>query len=287
MKHLTVTGMAVRITKIRIERGVKRMAYECIILEKKGSIATMTLNRTQVLNALNYPMCREIIDAIDNVAGDEEVRALVITGAGRSFCSGDDLKGMGTPPREGSAYLQQKVMKDIRNLRKPVIAAVNGNAHGAGSDIMLSCDFRIASEDAKLGDLRSSRALLIGTGTTYLLPALVGLAKAIELIFTGDMIDAKEAERIGLVNKTVPVDRFMGEVMALADKLAQGPTKVIGIAKAEIYRELNMSLAQALEDELTEMGTPWSGDGLWLTIEDTQEGRKSFHEKRKGKFTGK
>ena len=263
------------------------MAYECIILEKKGSIATMTLNRTQVLNALNYPMCREIIDAIDNVAGDEEVRALVITGAGRSFCSGDDLKGMGTPPREGSAYLQQKVMKDIRNLRKPVIAAVNGNAHGAGSDIMLSCDFRIASEDAKLGDLRSSRALLIGTGTTYLLPALVGLAKAIELIFTGDMIDAKEAERIGLVNKTVPVDRFMGEVMALADKLAQGPTKVIGIAKAEIYRELNMSLAQALEDELTEMGTPWSGDGLWLTIEDTQEGRKSFHEKRKGKFTGK
>lgn len=177
-------------------------------------------------------------------------------------------------------------MTGIRNLRKPVIAAVNGNAHGAGSDIMLSCDFRIASEDAKLGDLRSSRALLIGTGTTNLLPALVGLAKAIELIFTGEMIDAKEAERIGLVNKTVPADRFKAEVMELANKFAEGPTRVIGIAKAEIYRGLNMDLVQAMENERAEMGTPLDGAD-WLSWQDTREGIKSFIEKRTPKFIGK
>ncbi len=263
------------------------MKYKNIIYKKEGNVATITLNRPKSLNALTYPMCIEIMHAIDEVAWDDEVRVLVITGAGRGFCSGDNLKGMDIPPRVSASITQQTVMLNIRKLRKPVIAAVNGNAHGAGADIMMSCDFRIASDKAILGDIRSSRALLIGTGTTHLLPALVGLAKAIELIFTGDLIDAWEAERIGLVNKTVPVAEFKTEVLALATKLAQGPTKVMGIAKAQIYRELNMTLAQAMEDELTEFGTPWYGESLWTAIEDAAEGFKSFREKRPPKFTGK
>lgn len=264
------------------------MSYEYIIYEKEGAVATITMNRPKVLNAVTFPLSDEMVDAIEEVAWDEEVRALVITGAGRGFCSGDDLIDMEIPPRIGASMAGQNIVMSIRGLRKPVIAAVNGNAHGTGADIMLACDFRIASEEAVLGDLRSSRGILIGTGTTYLLPQLVGLAKAIELIFTGDKIDAWEAERIGLVNKTVPADRFREEVMALASKLAKGPTKVIGVAKAEIYRQLNMDLGQALQDELNEMGTPWYGEGLWAQqIEDFQEGINSFIENRKPKFTGK
>jgi 2-(1,2-epoxy-1,2-dihydrophenyl)acetyl-CoA isomerase len=256
--------------------------YETIIFEKEGGVATITMNRPQTLNATNFRMIEEIIHAMSEVAGDDEVRAVVITGAGRGFCSGDDRKGMGPAPGgsmiEGLRQRNHTLIRAIRNLRKPVIAAVNGNAHGMGSDIMLACDFRIASENAKLGDLRTRYAITIGSGGTYMLPRLVGLAKAIELIFTGEMIDAKEAERIGLVNKTVPADRFKAEVMELANKLAQGPTKVIGIAKAEIYRELNMDLAAALEDELMEVYTP---------TEDSQEGRKSFLEKRPPKYMGR
>ncbi len=263
------------------------MKYKYIIYEKEDGIVTVTLNRPKSLNALTYPMCIELLHAIEEVAFDVEARVLVFTGAGRAFCSGDDLKGMDIPPRIGASITQQNVVKAIRALRKPVIAAVNGNAHGAGADIMMAADFRIASDKAVLGDIRSARALLISTGTTYLLPALVGLAKAIELIFTGDLIDAWEGERIGLVNKTVPVTEFKAEVRKWADKMAAGPTVAIGIAKAEIYRELNMSLAQAMEDEVTEMGTPWYGESLWTHIKDTEEGFKSFREKRPPRFSGR
>ena len=263
------------------------MSYRFIIYEKEGAVATITLNRPQALNAMTFPLSYEVLQAIEEVKWDEDVRALVITGAGRGFCSGDDLYDMEVPPHVGASMAGQDIVKNIRDLRKPVIAAVNGNAHGTGSDIMIACDFRIASEEAMLGDLRMSRSLFIGTGTTYMLPQLVGLAKAIELIFTGDTIDAREAERIGLVNKTVPVDRFKAEVMALSSKLAQGPTKAIGVAKAEIYRQLNMDLAQALQDELDEMGTPWYGESLWTQIGDFHEGIMSFREKRKPKFDGK
>lgn len=258
------------------------MGYENIILEREGSIAVITLNRPEVLNALNFKMVEELHDAIMKVAGDD-TRAVVITGSGRAFCSGDDLRGMGPPPGDGSLpdglrQGQHKVIKAIRSLRKPVIAAVNGFAHGAGSDLALACDFRIASEAARLGDIRTGRAITIGTGGTYLLPQVVGLAKAIELLFTGDTFDAKEAERIGLVNKVVAADKFKAEVMELANRLAQGPTKAIGIVKAEIYKELGMDLDSALENELVELETP---------IEDRQEGEKAFFEKRPPKYTGK
>jgi len=258
------------------------LSYETIIFEKEGKVGILTLNRPDTLNAVNAKLADEVVDVLGKEAAADDVRVLVITGAGRGFCAGDDLREMGNTTGfssiESIRRRQQSIIKGIRNLRKPVIAAINGNAHGMGSDIMLACDFRIASEAAKFGDLRAGRAITIGSGTTNMLPKVVGLPKAIELIFTGKMIDSKEAERIGLVNKTVPVDSFKAEVMELANSLAEGPTKIIGIAKAEIYRELNMDLAQALEDELVE---------LWTPCEDSEEGRNSFLEKRPPKYTGK
>lgn len=258
------------------------MEYENIILEREGNIAIITMNRPNVLNALNHKMIQELLDALAKLGTDDKIRAVVITGSGRAFCSGDDLKEMGPAPGSGSRSEgirqgQQKLIKAIRGLRKPVIAAVNGFAHGAGSDLALACDFRIASEEARLGDIRTSRALTIGTGATYLMPQIVGLAKAIELLLTGDTIDAKEAERIGLVNKAVPAGQFRATVMEMASKLASGPTKIIGIAKAEIYRELHMDLASALEDELIE---------VWTPTQDGEEGSRSFLEKRTPRYTG-
>jgi len=267
------------------------MAYKDILFTKEEGIATITLNRPKTLNALTWPLLIEMQDAIDKVAVDDEVRVLVITGAGRAFCAGDDLKDKGThvsimDGREDSFQEQKRVLESLRNLRKPVIAAVNGNSHGAGSDIMLACDMRIASSDAKLGDLRTRRGIPIATGSTYLLPQLVGLAKAIELLFTGKMIDAAEAERIGLVNQTVPAEAFEAEVKKLAQTLAKGPTKIIGMAKDQIYRQLYETMSKAIDDCLAEHG-PAPERRAFRVIEDYQEGLASFLEKRDPTFTGK
>ncbi len=276
------------------------MEYESIIFEQEGSVATITLNRPKVLNALNAPMVDEILDALDEVSVDDGIRALVITGAGRGFCAGDDLRDSGirsdkiqpstseeNDPNIASymtgetyRYKWHMMYKTIRSLRKPVIAAVNGNAHGAGSDLMLSCDFRIASEDAILGDIRTANGLMIGTGACYLMPKVVGLTKAIELLFTGKLIDAHEAERIGLVNKTVPVDRFKEEVAELANSLAQGPTKIIGRVKEQIYRQAGMDFAAALEDGWHDC------KDLENRTNDGMEGVLAFQEKRPPKYTG-
>lgn len=261
--------------------------YETIIFEKKGAVAKITLNRPKVLNAFNQKLIGEFLDVIDRIAADETLRAVVITGSGRSFCSGDDLKESGPPPAEMAGWSrprvvrqrQGKLMEAIRALPKPVIAAINGFAHGAGSDLALACDFRIASETARLGDIRTSRAIATVTGAPYFLPRIVGLAKTIELLFTGDTMDAKEAERIGLVNKTVPPEQLENTVMEMATKLAAGPTKAIGLAKIQIYEELSMNIHQAMEH----MCETWEK----TPIEDMEEGRQSFREKRAPRFTGR
>ncbi len=237
------------------------MDYENILFAQEGAVATLTLNRPDVLNALNVQLVDEILDALERASVDDSIRALVITGAGRGFCAGDDIKfgiipafdptqmaarvESGSPPVASSdalgetfRYKWHMMYKTIRNLRKPVIAAVNGNAHGAGSDLMLACDVRIASEDAILGDIRTAHALTIATGACYFMPKVVGLTKAIELLFTGELIDAREAERIGLLNRTVPVDKFKEEVAEWANRLAKGPTKLIGRVKEQIYRQI-------------------------------------------------
>ncbi len=261
--------------------------YETIIFEQKGSVARITLNRPEVLNAANQKLIEECLDAISRIAADDSIRAVVITGTGRSFCSGHDLKGTGAPPPEMKGWTKQKIARNIqgklveaiRGLPKPVIAAVNGFAHGIGSDLALACDIRIASETARLGDIRTPRALPLGSGAPYLLPRVVGFTKAIELLFTGDTMDAKEAERIGLVNKVVPPEQLDSTVMEMATKLAAGPTKLIGITKLEIYAGVSMNLHDAL-DNLAEMSEK-------NPVQDAEEGIRAFMEKRPPRFTGK
>lgn len=262
------------------------MNYENIIYEKEGNVGIIILNRPEKLNAFTIKMFQEVSHAIGEVAADDDIRALVITGAGRGFSAGDDLRDMDFPtdiPYQDVIRQMYNVMyAGIRNLRKPVIAAVNGNAHGVGLSVALICDFRIASEDVKFADLRiQGRADGCWGGNPGAVARLVGLGKVLEFLLIDETIDGREAERIGLINKTVPADRFKDEVMKFANRLAQGPTKVIGMVKARIYRELDMDLATALEDELTNSLRP---DGK---IEDREEGMRSFLEKRPPRFTGR
>ena len=263
------------------------MEYEQILFEQEGAVVIVTLNRPAKLNPFTWKMIQEILDVLQKVEKDDEIRVLVITGAGRAFSSGDDIGGAfsigapwenapsGRPPRV--LQPQTKLIIALRQLRKPVIAMVNGLAHGMGSDVALACDFRIASEEARFGDIRTQKAIFIGTGASFMMPQIIGLTKAVELLLTGDTIDAREAERIGLVGQTVPAAELKSTVMQLAHRLAVGPTKAIGIAKAQIYGELGMSGEEAWA-HLASTEEP---------IEDTREGIRAFFEKRSPKFKGR
>ena len=260
------------------------MDYETLILEREESVATVTLNRPDRMNALDEKLLGEIPKAINEISQDNTVRAVIITGAGRAFCAGGDLDlplfNMTDPGRIRS-YLRWAAegILSMRNLAKPVIAAVNGVATGAGCSILMACDIIIASEEARFGQAFVNVGYHPDLGSSYFLPRLVGTAKACELIFTGKIIDAREMERIGLVNQLVSPDALMATAKELATKLASGPSVAIGLAKYSIYRGLHMTLEQALDYET---------DAASLTIltEDMKEGVKAFKEKRKPEFRG-
>ncbi len=262
------------------------MDYEQILFEREGVTGIITLNRPEKLNPFTWKMIQEIFDVLDQVEKDDRIRVLVITGAGRAFSSGDDIGGnfaTGAPWENASgrppsvAMPQHQLIDALRRLPKPVIAMINGIVHGMGSDVALGCDFRIASEDARLGDIRMQKGINPGTGATFMLPQVVGLAKAVELLLTGDTIDAREAERIGLVTRTVPASELKSTVMELANRLAAGPTKAMGVAKIQIYGELGMTPDEA-----------WAHHTSTLEVaEDAREGVAAFLEKRPPRFTGK
>lgn len=199
----------------------------------------------------------------------------MITGAGRGFCSGVDL-GPSASVVAGLTEIHD-VIKGITNMEKPVIALINGVAVGGGLDLAMACDIRIASEKAKLSEIFVKRGLLPDMGGAYFLPRLVGLGKAKELIFTGEIIDAKEAKRIGLVNKVVPHEELNSTGMELARKLAKGPTLAIGKAKIAINTEMELNLDSALKDAIE------AGAFIFGT-EDALEGIMAFVEKREPKF---
>ncbi len=265
------------------------MEYEDIIYTKDQRVATIRLNRPQAMNAFSPRMMAEVSHAIEDVRDDPETRVLILTGTGRAFSTGADVKAMAEgrffrDGDEGGRSTENGPGSNhalsLRNLDKPVIAAINGYAVGAGLDLTLSCDIRIASEQAKLAEVFIRRGLVPATGGIYFLPRLVGIDKACELIWTGDMVDAHEALEIGLVTKVVPHDELDDATHELAEKLAKGPPLAILAAKRAIYDGLGLTL------EETFPYTSRINDKLSKT-DDHKEGARAFVEKREPSFTGK
>jgi len=259
-----------------------------LVLEKReDGVATLTLNRPERMNALNKDLVLALNDALTRVEADQEINVVVLAGAGRAFCAGGDLLAIGKGKQENDLTELQPVLRSgmqmvlkMRTMRQPVIAVVHGAAAGAGMNIALAADLRIASEDATFGQNFAKVGLFPDYGGTYFLPQLVGPAKAAELFYTGDMIDAKEALRLGIVNRVVPLAQLESEVRALAQKIAQGPAIAIRAVKHTLFGRDKKNLTALLNLEIEQqMKCFYSGD--------CGEGIRAFFEKRAPKFQGK
>jgi 2-(1,2-epoxy-1,2-dihydrophenyl)acetyl-CoA isomerase len=261
------------------------MAYKCIRTEVREAVALVVLNRPDALNALTDEMKRELLDALKAAERDESVRAIVLTGEGRGFCAGEaldeELVKLAEPPVDRTLRdLYNPIVERMRAIDKPIIAAVNGTCAGAGVSLALAADLRLASDKASFVMAFVKIGLVPDAGGTFFLPRLVGMGKALEMCMTGDKLDAAEAERIGLVNHAVPADRLMEEALKLAGRLAQLPTKAIGLMK----RAFNRSLRVSLEDQLS-----YEADlqAIAARTEDFHEGVRAFLDKRPAVFRGK
>ena len=264
------------------------MTYKCLLYSVKDHIATLTLNRPERLNALGDTLRDDLYDAVKKAAADPEVRVLVITGAGRGFCSGGDVKSMkereeataAAPVTDKFAPIRDRIVLAMRDCPKPIIAAINGAAAGAGMNLAFACDMRIASTAAKFSQAFVKRGLHPDWGGTYFLPRVVGMAKACELIFTGDSIDAAQALELSIVNAVVAPEALMEETYKLAKKIADGPPVAIQLAKRALYHNQDVDLRAALEFETF-------AQNVTRETEDAKEGVKAFIEKRPAVFKGR
>ena len=261
------------------------MPYQEIIYEKEDRLAIITFNRPEVRNALNYRAIDEALEAVRNAETDDSVRVLILTGAGeKAFIAGADigeLRERNTMTELGSRSAQRRVLANLlETMSKPTIAAINGFAVGTGLELAMACTIRIASENAKFGLPEINLGIMPGNGGTQRLPRLVGEGRAMEMILTGELIDAPEAYRIGLVNKVVPQTELMNYVKELAQKLAAKPPLAVKLAKNAIRTGLNMTLNDGIEYE----------NKLFAILcgsQDKQEGVAAFLEKRPPNFQGK
>ncbi len=263
------------------------MGYETIIVEKKEAVGRITLNRPSALNAINDAMGEELNSALKEMEKDERTRCLVITGAGRAFCAGEDVSGLEERDRGRSHpslgdHLRKKyhpIILRLRNMEKPVIARLNGIAAGSGASLALACDIRIASEEAGLKQAFIGVGLVPDSGSSWLLTRLLGPGRALELIMTGRTVNARDAENLGLVHRVVPATELDNEVNEMAAQLASGPTKALGLSKRVVNRVTNLELAEALEYEAYHQEIAGK-------THDHLEAVKAFLEKRKPKFLG-
>jgi 2-(1,2-epoxy-1,2-dihydrophenyl)acetyl-CoA isomerase len=259
------------------------MDFKFLKFETAGGIATITLNRPEVYNALNDEITFELQDAIKAVAKDQKVRVVVLTGSGKAFCSGQDLKaGAGQGKRSFIDSLQKRynpLILGMRNLSKPIICRLNGVAAGAGCSLALACDIIVASEEASLIEVFVNIGLVPDSGSSYFLPRLVGMAKAFELCSMGNKVSAKEALALGLVNKVTTVGELDAAVQHYTDYFAAAPTKAIGLIKKMLNKSATADLEAMLEYEayLQEIAGATA---------DHREGVNAFLEKRKPNFSG-
>jgi len=259
------------------------MPFETIIYEKDLSIAKITLNREKVLNAINDKMLSEIEEALNLIEDDQDVKVAIITGKGKAFAAGADIKMMSgknyLDARNGTIY-GRDLFTRIEDMGIPFIAAINGFALGGGCELAMACDIRIASDKAKFGQPEINLGIIPGWGGTQRLPRLVGKGMAKKMILTGKMIDADEAKRVGLVDDVVPLDKLESTVNEMAEDLSTKPPIAIECAINAIDKGSQMNLESALSLETDEYC-------ICFASEDAKEGVSAFIEKRKAVFKGR
>jgi 2-(1,2-epoxy-1,2-dihydrophenyl)acetyl-CoA isomerase len=259
-----------------------------VVLETRhDAIVTLTMNRPDRLNAIDNELSTALNEALTRIANDLSVHVVILTGAGRAFCAGGDLGVIGKGRERGETAELAPILRsgmqavlNIRSMPQPVIAAVNGPAAGAGMNLALAADIRIATENAVFGQNFAKVGLFPDYGGTYFLPELVGPSIAAELFYTGEMIDAKTAHQLGIVNHVVPVDHFEAEVQTLGRKIAEGPQVAIRAVKQTLFSQNKSALFDALEHEV-------KFQMKCFHSEDCREGIRAFMEKRSPKFAGR
>ena len=259
------------------------MSFETIILEKADGVGKITLNRPNALNALSSKLLTELETAVQDCERDKEIKVVVITGAGRAFSAGADLKELsGSDPEKTISVIKifHRVFNVIENLEKPVIAAINGLALAGGLELVMACDLAVLAEDAKIGDQHANFGLVPGGGGTQRLPRLIGIRRGKELMLTGVWLSPKEALEFGLVNKVAPTGRLMETVKELTDNLVKKSSMASKAIKYLVNEGMKMNLDDGLALEIEEVRKHFQ-------TEDLKEGISAFIEKREPNFPGR